>query len=132
MANRSSHRTGRKYELLCGYARAVRMDAIQSVINVGGTTSTDTAGNVLHPGKAYEQTLQALDIIRIALEALGASMSDVVRTRLYVVDMERNQDEVGRAHLETFESILPCETMVGIHSLAHPDMLVEIEVEAML
>ena len=132
MASRSSHRTGRKYELLAGYSRAVRMDEIRSIVSVGGTTSTDTDGNVLHPGNAYSQSMEALDIIRIALEALGASMSDVVRTRIYVVDMESHQDEVGRAHLETFEAILPCETMVGIHALAHPDMLVEIEAEAIL
>ena len=132
MAKRSSYRTGRKYERLAGYARAVRMDAVSSIVSVGGTTSTDPEGTVLHPGDAYAQTIEALEIISTALQELGATLSDVVRTRLYVVDMAANQDEVGRAHLETFGEILPCETMVGIYSLAHDDMLVEVEVDAVL
>ena len=132
MVTRTNHRTGRKYELLAGYSRAVKMTGVSSIVAVGGTTSTTREGEVLHPGDAYAQTLEALTIIRAALDELGATMADVVRTRLYVVDMPSNQDAVGRAHLETFGDILPAETMVGISALAHPDMLVEIEVEAML
>ena len=132
MTNRQNYRSGRPFEVAGGFSRAVRVDAPTGHVYVGGTTSTDVDSQVIHPGDPYRQTRQALAIVETALEALGASLEDVVRTRMYVVDIATNHDEVGRAHREIFEHIQPAETMVGIAELAHPDMLVEIDVEALV
>ena len=132
MIERKNYRTGRIYELRAGYSRAVRIDKASGVICVGGTTSTDESGNVLHAGDAYAQAHEALKIIKSTLEALGGSMESVVRTRIYVVDLMANQEAIGRVHREVFDAIQPSETMVGVAALAHPDMLVEIEAEAMV
>jgi len=132
MAKRKNYSSGRTYEELCGYSRAVRVDEATSFICVGGTTSTNQDGDILHVGDAYAQAREALDIIKTALEALGATLNDVVRTRIYVVQMSVNQDEICRAHHDVFGTIRPSETMVGVSELSHPDMLVEIEAEAIL
>lgn len=132
MAERTNHGTGRMYELKCGYSRAVRVDGATSFVCVGGTTSTNHEGDVLHVGDPHAQAHEALKIIKSALEALGATLNDVVRTRIYVVHLSLNQDDVCRAHHDVFGEIRPSETMVGVAELSHPDMLVEIEAEAIL
>jgi enamine deaminase RidA (YjgF/YER057c/UK114 family) len=102
-----------------GYSRAVRAG---DLIEVAGTTA---------PGdSAYEQARAALAAIRAALEELGASLSDVVRTRMFVVDIAANADEVGRAHGEVFGEIKPATAMYGVTGLLRPEMLVEIEATA--
>ena len=132
MAKRQNYRSGRPFEVAGGFSRAVRMDSPSGLVYVGGTTSTDADSQVLHVGDPYRQTTEALAIVKTALEALGASLEDVVRTRMYVVDIASHHDEVGQAHREVFEHIQPAETMIGIAALAHPDMLVEIDVEAIV
>jgi enamine deaminase RidA (YjgF/YER057c/UK114 family) len=104
-----------------GYSRAVRAG---SLIEVAGTTA---------PGdSAYEQARAALQTIAGALEELGASLADVVRTRMFVVDIEANADEVGRAHGEVFAEIRPVTAMYGVTGLLRPEMLVEIEATAFI
>ena len=104
-----------------GYSRAVRAG---DLIEVAGTTA---------PGEtAYEQALAALDVIANAVRELGASLDDVVRTRMFVVDIERNADEVGRAHGEVFAGIRPATAMYGVTGLLRAEMLVEIEATAVV
>ena len=104
-----------------GYSRAVRAG---DLIEVAGTTA---------PGEtAYEQARAALGVIADALRELGASLDDVVRTRMFVVDIERNADEVGRAHGDAFASIRPATAMYGVTGLLRPEMLVEIEATAVV
>lgn len=115
------------WEDLVGYSRAVR---VGQVVYVAGTTAT-VNGQVVGVGDAYEQTRVALDLIAGALAQAGASLSDVVRTRLYVTDISRWQD-IGRAHGEVFGAIRPAATMVQVAALIDPEHLVEIEAEALL
>ena len=132
MATRKNHSTGRTYENSCGYSRAVRIDNAKAFICVGGTTATNSEGDILCKGDAYGQTHEALKIIKSALEALGGTLEDVVRTRLYVVDIAANQDDVCQAHHDVFDAVRPSETMIGVSGLSHPDMLVEVEADAVL
>lgn len=118
------------WEPVVGYARAVRVRGASETIFVTGTTATDEHGNVVGEGDARAQTLQALGNIERALARLGASLADVVRTRIYVTDIAR-WEEVGRAHGEVFGAILPATTMVEVSRLIDPRMLVEIEAEAL-
>lgn len=118
------------WEPVVGYARAVRVRGASETIFVTGTTATDEHGNVVGEGDARAQTLQALGNIERALARLGASLADVVRTRIYVTDIGR-WEEVGRAHGEVFGAILPATTMVEVSRLIDPRMLVEIEAEAL-
>lgn len=115
------------WEDLVGYSRAVR---VGQVVHVAGTTAT-VNGQVVGVGNAYEQTRVALDLIAGALAQAGASLSDVVRTRLYVTDISRWKD-IGRAHGEVFGDIRPAATMVQVAALIDPEHLVEIEAEARL
>lgn len=115
------------YEEEYGYSRAVR---IGNIIEVAGTTSIKE-GKVRGLGEPYYQTKIILKKIEQALIDAGATMADVVRTRIYVVDMGM-QEDVGRAHKEAFGAIKPAATMVEVRSLADPDMLVEIEVTAII
>ena len=127
MTQRRSHSTGTEFEARIGYTRAVR---VGDVVAVSGTLGMDADGRP--PDGAYAQSVAALRRIQDALEALDAGLGDVVRTRMYVVDVERNQVEVGRAHGEFFAEVRPVSTMVGVAGLVGPEFVVEIEVEAIV
>lgn len=120
--------SGAKWESIVGYSRAVR---VGPYVHVAGTTAVDSSGRVVGKGDAYAQTRHILGIIEAALHEAGATMAYVVRTRLFVTDISR-WEEIGRAHGEFFREVRPASTMVGIASLIDPDMLVEIEVDALI
>lgn len=120
--------TGAKWEPIVGYSRAVR---VGQVIEVAGTCAIDGEGNPFATDDAYLQTKRILEIIQNAIEQLGGSMEDVVRTRIFVSDIA-HWTEVGKAHGEVFHTIRPVTTMVEVSNLISADYLVEIEASAIV
>lgn len=119
--------SGAEWEPIVGYCRAVR---VGNVIQVSGTTAIGPDGRIV-PGDAYDQAQRIFEIIGAALAQLGAGFEDVTRTRVYLVNHEDWQ-AVGRAHGEIFGRIRPASTMLAVRALVNPEMLVEIEAEAIL
>ncbi|MEI7906258.1 MAG: RidA family protein [Bacteroidota bacterium] len=128
MSKRINISSGAKWEELIGYSRAVR---IGNTIEVTGTVAVDSSGNVVGKGNAYEQTKFVLQKIEQVLKQAGATMSDVVRTRMFVTDIRR-WEEFGKAHREFFGTIKPCTSMIEISKLIDTNYLIEIEATAIL
>lgn len=128
MQRRQTVGSGTEWEEQVGYSRAIR---VGNIVEVAGTTAVDDTGAVIGVDDAFEQTRYILTKIERALQAVGASLTDVVRTRMFVADI-RQWSEIGRAHGLVFRSIKPVATMVEVQALIDPRLLVEIEATAIL
>ena len=125
---RSNLQSGAPWETKVGYSRAVRVGRF---IAVSGSAAIDENGELVGEGDMYAQTKHCIAVIATALERAGASLADVVRTRIFVTDIER-WDEAGRAHQEAFGEVMPATSMVEVARLIDPRMLVEIEADAVI
>ena len=128
MSSRIKFSSGTKWEPIVGYSRAIR---VGNFVHISGTTATDQDGRLVGVGSAEVQTVQTLKNIQRALESVGAKLEDVVRTRIYVTDINR-WEEIGKVHGAYFDEIRPATSMVEVKRLISPDILVEIEAEAIL
>jgi enamine deaminase RidA (YjgF/YER057c/UK114 family) len=126
--NRTNYASDAKWEDIVGYSRAVR---VGNMVEITGTVAVDKDGSVVGPGDAYQQARFILEKIETVLKQAGASMKDVVRTRMFVTDISR-WEEYGRAHGEFFQTIRPCTSMIEVKGLIAPEYLIEIEATAII
>jgi len=126
--NRTNYSSGAKWEDIVGYSRAVK---VGDLVEVTGTVAVDDSGNTVAEGDAYEQTRFIIQKIEKVLQRAGATLEDVIRTRMFVTDISK-WEEYGKAHGEFFGNIKPCTSMIEVKGLIDPSYLIEIEATAMI